>query len=229
MRFLLTIALAVLAAGQGNAAPQFFYGEDQGTGSNDVRLANYPNATSARAAFVDAVGAIGIEDFETLTSQASAPLPLDFDGNPALLTGAGIVRDWPEGTYAGTYPLSGINYFLVDNPTAPFTVTFTSPVSAFGFYATDICDFLGTITVHLDTGPTYLLGSNSQRLTGGVLFWGVVDDLAPFTTITLTPDTYDHGWGPSADGFGLDDMIVGADSAIPAANTSWGAVKSLFR
>ena len=227
MRYLLALLLTVIAAAPLQAAPQFFFGEDQGPGWDErVRIASYPNSEAARAAFVAACGGVISQDFESIAAQTAAPVMLPFNDVSGSLTGAGSVTAWPVGTYAGTFPTSGNNFWL---SWEPFTLVFPYPVTGFGFYATDVCDFFVIVTVTMDNGDTFQMGSSTQRISGGVMFLGIIDEAVPFTSISFIPDGRDHGFGIYNDGFGIDDMIVRTEAVVPIEPSTWGGVKSLFR
>jgi hypothetical protein len=161
-------------------------------------------------------------DFEAMADHASPgshlgsklSLPSALVGGPAVdpTPTATLVRD-SSGTLEvldspdnGGYATSGSNFFW---SRADFTIDFApDPQRAFGFYATDVDDLGGEITVYWDTGgsATYLLGDpNSNYSSANLLFFGVVADAN--TSITKVSFT-----GASRiDGFRLDDVLFAYD------------------
>jgi hypothetical protein len=165
------------------------------------------------------------EDFEGFQEPDEPPLALSFDGSAgaitATLTGIGQIYS-SDG--AGRFATSGVNLFEV---VSDFQITFDTPISAFGFYGTDIGDFAGQLTVTLvdtDAASTTLTVNNLVNGPDGMLlFWGFVDDAKRYVSIT-----FGNTGGPG-DVFGFDDMVV-ADlgqivvPAVPQLRVSrgWG-------
>ena len=197
MQHFLVVFVILLFSTPTTGQPLTFFGEDRGTGHNNPPLESWPTASAAFASFLTLQQDVAIVDFENLAANSTAPISLDFNGEEAVLSGRGVVREILADTYAGTYPTSGTHYWLVDNPTAPFTVEFTSPQTSFGFFATDVSDFYGTILMRLDDGREFPVPAYENWPSGSVLFFGIYDPLTPFSSISLIPDTIDHGWGPS--------------------------------
>jgi hypothetical protein len=223
------LTITVFNAGQVLGEIEVFFGEDYGPADDYAQLESWPVAESAYSSFLGQIQNVAICDFESNLAGASEPLPINFDGELATLTGRGEICAVANATYAGTYPTSGDQFWLVDNPTAPFTVAFTSPQTSFGFFATDVSDFYGTILLRLNDGREIPVPAYENWPSGSVLFFGIIDDENPFSSITLVPDTVDHGWGESVDGFGIDDIVIGRIQVIEAEPFSFGGVKALFR
>ena len=122
---------------------------------------------------------------------------------------------------SGRFATSGTNYF--DVSTNSFSVAFSTAVAAFGFYATDIGDFNGQLTITLihATGPNTTLTVNNtlNGNDGSLLFWGVIDTANPFTSIQF------GNTAPGTDFFGFDDIRVGdvrqVTGGVPEP-TTWG-------
>jgi len=185
-----------------------FFGEDLGLGEN-TRLSSYPNALAARNSFHSNLTGVGVETFESFTTDIGMPLNSTFAGSQtATLTGTGNIRSVPTGTNGfGRYPISG-NKFL--ETASNFTVTFTTPVAAFGFYGVDIGDFNGQVTLTLVSGgsQTLNIGNSTNVAGGGVLYFGVIDTANPFTSIQF------GNTNSGTDILAFDDMSVGTVAQV---------------
>ena len=96
----------------------------------------------------------------------------------------------------------------------PSTLTFGAPVVAFGFFATDVGDHGGSLSIAIDGGTPIEI--NHSEIAGGstdhnLIFWGIIDTDNPFTTIAFS--------NAIADNIGLDDLTVGdvLQTPLPAA------------
>ncbi len=209
----------------GVAAETIFFGEDiNHTASpgleNAVRIA-HPNSDAANAAFLSRLSGAATETFESFPAGSSVST-LTFGPDTAALSPALPVLNLPTGTFGGIYPISGNQTLLQASgtPQDVFTLTFSTPQAAFGFYATDIeipgnlvLRFLstdGTTTVdrRIPTPPV-----EATNDTGSVAFWGVIDPTNPFIRITFVRAL-------NIDGIGYDDMTAGRPEAVipaPAA------------
>jgi hypothetical protein len=205
-RFTLAPLAVLLLAGNAHAVPISFFGEDLTPGGV---VPPGGNAETARDAFTAGLVGVGTEDFESFTQGDPAPINLSFPGSSgnigATLTGGGLILG-PDfcGTCAGRFPTSGDNLWNVEPSGGDFNIAFDSPISAFGFYGTDIGDFGGQITLELvDGGIVNLVVPNTVGAPdGSLLFYGFIDADDAYTSITF-------GNTSGADGFGFDDMIVG--------------------
>lgn len=192
----------VLGAVQVQAAPTIFFGEDFGLGET-TPLTEWPNATSAEAAFLSSLSGVGTENFESYSSGTGAPLDLTFPGaGLATLSGSGSIASVPVGSTngVGRYATSGTSYWDAANV---FSITFTEEIAAFGFYGTDIGDFNGQVTVTTDNGDVFNIGNSVNIAGGSVLFWGIIDVENPFTSLTF------GNTSGGTDIFGFDDMTIG--------------------
>ena len=134
MRSALELGLVVIATVGLLAAPAGAYhthfGED--LPPPDPRIP-HPNADAAQAAFLAELVGGG--------------------GETAIITGDGEI----ENVYSvGRFPISGSKYWEV---AGSFELDFANPQASFGFYGTDIGDFIGqvTLTLHKVGGGTQLL------------------------------------------------------------------------
>jgi hypothetical protein len=204
--FLAVVGMGLASSTATQAAPMIFFGQDLNA-DESVRLASFPNASAARASFLSNLTGVGTETFESFATNAAPPLVLSFPGaGTATLTGAGVfVNSVPSGTSAGRYPISGTKY--VEGSSASLLVSFSAPVAAFGFYATDVGDFSGRITLTL-TRPsgteTFTVPSAININGGSVLYYGIIDAANPFTSVTF------GNTAAGSDFFGFDDMTIGS-------------------
>lgn len=220
------ICLVVSALFSVAALPAFadvytFYGIDLGSGpGSDVR----PESDAAREDFLSAIvpGTVGIEDFEDETVgpiPTAASIGLEFPATATtglLLMQSGFAGSVEEADLAGVFASSGVRYLSVGATGGQnyFTLSFSAPISAFGFYGSSISNFatFGNFApsgVRLDGGdlidlvnlPTGSIPSNSAS------FFGLVSD-TPFTEVTLVNPAIG-----TSDGIGIDDITVPAPAA----------------
>jgi hypothetical protein len=209
-----TLALAIgltAAAGSAQAAPVTFFGED-GNPTGNVPIA-HPNSDAAQASFFTNLIGIGTDGFDTVAN-GTATVPVTFgNGITATLTGGNIQNT----ASAGRFAISSPNYYNTFSST--FGITFSGPIAAFGFYATDIGDFGGQLTVTLTdtsnvtttlTVPNLIGSGGSQPENGSVLYFGFYDTSDTYTSITF-------GNSNTSDGFGFDDFSVGTLEQVQPA------------
>jgi hypothetical protein len=187
-----------------SATPLTFFGEDLGAGEYK-RLTSHPNADVARTNFLANLVGVGTEDFEGFSAGNTPPGSINFPGaGTATINGNGSVHEVASGTNGvGRYATSGSKYFETGDV---FSLAFSNPVAAFGFYGVDIGDFNGHLTVTTSGGLTQVfnVGNAVNSAGGGVLFFGLIDPTSTFTSIQF---------GNSAAGtdyFGFDDLIIGS-------------------
>lgn len=206
------VAAAACAASAG-AGTTTFFGEDLGLGET-TRLPAHPNADAANASFLASLpSGVGTEDFEAQTNGAIAPLNLSFPGSTgsitATLNGTGSVANVPTGTNGfGRYPTSGDQYWETGSN---FSVTFSAPVAAFGFFATDIGDFGGQVTLTLSGGGVEVVNiPNTINGAGGsVLFFGLIKTAGESFTSVAFGNT-----AGGTDFFGFDDFTIGDPTQV---------------
>ena len=201
-------AVSLLVAGQA-AALTIFEGEDLATGGI---VPPGGNAATARQDFINALtGGIAVEDFESFSHGDAANLSLTPIGG--TLMGAGAVDDQTVAASTfGMFPTSGDNYWKV---AGNFSVTFGAPIVAFGFFATDIGDHNGDLSVEI-RGTTHAV--QHSKITANplgstnfnVLFWGIIDTDYPFTAVNFLNSN------PNAETMGFDDITV-VHTPLPAA------------
>ncbi|HEY2381744.1 MAG TPA: PEP-CTERM sorting domain-containing protein [Terriglobia bacterium] len=191
----------------GRASIMTFSGIDANPGDMSVRI-DHPNSDAALAHFLPNLTGVGTEDFENLTpGPISSTLTFPGAGTTATLTGSVTVQNVPTGTDSnGHYPISGNQYLEDDAPS--FSLSFSQPVDAFGFYGVDIGDMGGILTLQLANGSSTSLmvpsGPIPAEDNSSVLYFGFYGTTAAdeFTSITFTNSN-------TADGFAFDDMSIG--------------------
>lgn len=193
---------ALLATAPAEASPIFFFGEDLGAGGS----LPVPNSAAAQASFLGNLVGVGVEDFESLSVGSQFPLNISFGADTATLTGTNTVANTGvrNSAIAGRFAISGSNYLNVGtDDAASFTMSFSTPQAALGFYATDIGDFAGTLGIRLDGAAPITVPHGSAN--GSALFWGIIDTANPFSTVTFV----NIGGGSFSDAFGFDDFTIG--------------------
>jgi hypothetical protein len=193
------------------AAPVTFFGEDLSAGAV---LGAFPNSDAARIAFFSNLVGVGTETFEGIAAGTGVPVAVSFGAaGTATISGSGTVQAGLEG--GGRYPISGTNYFNAS--TTDFTLSFSDPIAAFGFYGVDIGDYGGAVSLQLtdtagivsllDVGNTV---GGSGSTSHSVLYFGFYDLTTQYTAISLiNPSTGDI--------FGFDDFSIGSiEQVVPA-------------
>jgi hypothetical protein len=206
---LATTAAAMLTSGVASGY-SIFFGEDTGLGeSTPLPVASRINSTAAQNAFLANLVGVGTETFESFGAGTGAPLNLTFPGaGTATLGGSGSIRNVTPGTTngVGRYAISGSRFWEASS--GSFTITFSDPVAAFGFWGVDIGDFNGRVTLTLQGGSVVnLTVPNTLNIAGGsVLYYGLIASGAGelFTSITF------GNTNPGTDFFAFDDMTIGS-------------------
>lgn len=200
-----------------------FFGQD--TDGSEANRATNVNSLAAHNAFMSVLSGVSTENFE---SQSGGPsLVLNY-GSTLTATlnsagGAGIVSSVAAGSTNGygRYPISGENYWETQsaNGGSTFSVSFSDPVGAFGFYGTDIGDLGSQLTLRfslvgggtVDWALQYL---TTGSLYGNLLYAGFTSN-TPFTSVSFL-GSYD------SDYFGFDDLTIGsrAQVVVPPGGTT---------
>jgi len=200
------LAATVSFAGSAHAAPLTFFANDQGVFDQaGAVIGAFPNAAAARASFLANLVGVGTETFEGYADGVGAPLALNFPGaGTATLAGSGAVDDDP-GT--GQNATSGSKWWRTGAGNN-FSIGFSDPVAAFGFYGIDVGDINARLTLTLAGGgsvsidiPHPLGGAQN----GAVFFFGYIDTANPFTSASFS-----NVGGGGGDDFGFDDMTIGS-------------------
>lgn len=217
---IISLAASILAA---QAAPLIYFGQDINTlppvgpgADNPTRLTNHPNSDLAASQFRDRLFGVATETFEMLPTNTT-PQMLTFGQDTATLIGSPFVYEVRSNTFDGTFPTSGNRYLLLmDSSPNFFSIQFSSPQAAFGFWATDI-EVLPFRIVLVSTNGMQITNTVPVTLpqaSGGVIFFGAIDTDTLFTSVEFVRSS---GGG---DGFGFDDMTIGRLEQVRAPRLS---------
>lgn len=211
-KMLLTVAATALLLPAGvSAAPITFFGEDLSPGGTVPAGGNAENARNAFLATL--AGGVGTEDFEGIAVGTTTPFGVNFPGSTGSITatiGSGASSATVLGApSAGRFnTTSGGSNFLETDAGGDFVISFSSGVSAFGFYGTDIGDFGNELVLTASNGTTETLevgntvGSGGST-SGSLLFFGFIDTLNEYTSVAFANDP------GGVDIFGFDDLTIG--------------------
>lgn len=211
MKNIIAITGGLLFAQLASAAPTVYFGETLG-GGESTRLNTFTEATAARNDFLSGLIGVGTESFESFSNGTSGPLAINFPGaGTATLSGAGSVASTAPGETngVGRYASDGDKYW---ETTDGFTINFDTPIAAFGFMGIDIGDFNGQITLTTIGGlnEVFNVGNSLNAPGGGVLFWGVIDNVNTFNSISF------GNTNAGTDFFAFDQMTIGSlDQVVP--------------
>ena len=215
---LLAALAALTAPSLSIAAPVTFFGED--TTNNGAALPSTPKATAARNQFFSNLTGVGTETFEGFATGASPPIVVNFGtAGKATLTGTGSVQSGRSAT--NQFPISGSKYY---NTNGTFGLAFSTPISAFGFFGTDIGDVNASLTLTLvgSNGTTTqvvpdVIGSSAN---GSALYYGFYDTAATYTSISFA--------GAGQDIFGFDDFSIGTRAQVVPSPVPEPAAWAIF-
>lgn len=189
---------ALMGFSMSSYSAAIFFGEDSNPGSSTA------NSDNANTMFLSHLTGVGTEDFESFANNTSGPLAVDFGiAGTATLSGSGNIENSGG---SGRFATSGTQYWETNED---FVIDFSTAVSAFGFFGTDIGDFAGQITLDFLSGSTtsFTVDNTINARNGSLLFWGIIDEANPFTKITF-------GNTNRSDYFGFDDMTIGVASQV---------------
>ncbi|MEM1117159.1 MAG: T9SS type A sorting domain-containing protein [Bacteroidota bacterium] len=182
-------------------------------------------SVTARNAFLSNLdlSTVGTEDFTAVTvtdpATPGATFSLSFAGGSGTITGAGSAnngRILSGDDGFGAFATSPSNFLKA---TGDLSITFSQPISAFGFYLTDV-ETVDAVRLTLTPdggGPDVVLeyggiinsGSTGQVPGNGqVNFVGFIDAETLYTTVEVSFP------GTNGEGFGFDDLTVGDASQV---------------
>lgn len=228
-----TLLSAFVAPAVGTAATTTFYGFDSAAGPGGP----HPNSDIARTNFLSALlpAVAGVESFETHANGSFLNSSINVSYPATAVTGTIVDQPSDPGFLADVQSTNTINYFAITgskfirvetNGNSNFVqFTFSSPITALGFYGTSFSDYgafppvpvIPPIAISLGGGPaiaTLNVAPNSIP-AGSVNFFGVISD-TPFSSALLM-----NPLGTSGDGIALDDIFVAqaAIAAVPEPST----------
>jgi hypothetical protein len=188
-----------------------YFGKDPGLGEG-TPLAAWPNATAAENSFLSNLVGIGTETFESFAVGTGSPLILTFPGagTATLSDPFDAIASVPTGQTngVGRYAISPTQYW--ETSAGTFTITFSAPVAAFGFYGVDLGDFGGDLQLAFNGGAGNFLVPTNGDPGGTVVFWGLIDTANPFTFVSFT------NTAAGSDYFAFDNMTIGSvEQVVP--------------
>lgn len=199
------------------ASPVTFFGQDINT-SGTVHTTTLTNSNAAHNTFFSNLSGVQTQTFESYATGTVLPLTISFGpAGSATLSDPSNSSSIASGSGGGgRFPISGTQY-LVTGAGSGFTITFSTAISAFGFYGTDVGDFGGILSLGLG-------GANPQTLnvagtlgatSGSALYFGFYDMTNPFTSIT-----FNNTGSGGVDVFGFDDFTIGTLAQITPVTTT---------
>lgn len=206
-----TALIGGIGVGSAQAAPVIFFGEDLNAGA-----AAGVNSVAARTNFLASLTGVGSQDFESFAGGTGTPINVSFPGSVGAISAALTATSGVQVVNApsvGRFATSGTNYLEVSSGAA-FTLTFGTAIGAFGFYGTDIGDFVPTnmvmtLTDINNVSTQQIVGHTLGAANNNSLFWGFTDTTNSYTSITFS----NPGGG---DVFGFDDFVIGDRQQIVA-------------
>lgn len=212
------LALAFFFTSSLVAATDVYFGEDRSPfewgGPNDVPRLDYTNSQRVAAQFLSRLPGVTTESFEGFAT-GSSPTSLTFGTNIATLSGTREIETMLDPAIAprGGFPTTGTNCLTLT--AAPgnvrsFTVTFSTPQAAFGFYGTDIEENQFIVRLLHESGaPSDIpVPVVVPQGSGGVLFFGVIDKDRPFTAVEF------QSIGTSGEVFFFDDLTIAVPEQV---------------
>ena len=184
-----------------HAAPVTFFGGDANPSQNTPTA--HPNSDATRAQFLSNLTNPGTESLDGFAAGTTAVNANFNNGVTASLSG-GVIQNFSS---AGRFAISSPNYY--NTATSSFSINFSSAISAFGFYGTDIGDVGGSLSLTLTNAQGIQTSLNVGGLpdNGSVLYFGFYDTGDTYTSISFNNTN-------SGDNFGFDDFTVGTASQV---------------
>lgn len=189
---------------------------DSNTSPGPTAPPPWTNSDAAYASFIAALSSFSTHTFEGDTVGATTVV-MNFGSITGTLTGGFIYSD-AGGDDAGRFAISPHNFW--DTDTSTFSLIFSAGVSAFGFYATDVGDFGGILTIKLtdqfSNVTSYVVPAPPTPFDadGSVLFWGFYQDdgTTEYVSVAFNNST-------TADAFGFDNFTLGFLGGAPVTRT----------
>lgn len=187
------------------------------------------DVVAARTTFFAAVTQRGLNTFEGAAGAAGSPTFTYTGGTATYANTSGASQNGVVGALASPYSSGRYNMtagVAVDPTTGvasghwleaagTFTYSFSSPVSALAFYATDWADFNSTLVLQLYSGASLLYTdsaiANGVSNANGNLLWYAVASTVPFDRAVFVMTQT----GSNTDVRGLDELMVGIYNPPP--------------
>lgn len=196
----------------GSCGTDDIFAEDTSTTQSVVGT----DSQATRNDFLSSLIGVGNEDFDSFVVGTTNPT-LSFPGSSgalsAQLSGDSCVDNNPgdgcgNTDNPGRWATSG-NQFWETTSGGNFEIDFSTAISAFGFYGTDIGDannrLLITLTDTLNNETSFEVQHSIGfgNTANSLLFWGFIDSADTYTNIAFS------NTGAGGDVFGFDDMVIG--------------------
>lgn len=202
------------------ADPQIYFGEDISPWpfpepNNVPKPTNLVHTYQAASQFYVRLPGVYTETFESY-SNGFRPTTLAFGTNIATLAGnySLFSYDSTNGAVYGGFAFSGTNDISIAGGAGQFfTLTFSAPQGAFGFFGCDVeVNVLRLTLVYPDGRRRDIpVPVTTPQGSGGAFFFGVIDQTDPFTSIEF------NNIGAINDGFDFDDMTIAAPEQVRSA------------
>jgi hypothetical protein len=224
MRKMLLALCATAAFGTAASAQTIFNGVTSNpacvpSGSNGCATAFAPSGaalTARNSFFSNLTASAATQNFESQTVGTGAPLNLNFGfAGTATLTGNGSISNTATSIGVGRFATSGTNFWESSTSTTgtSFAINFSQAVAGFGFYAVDLGEFGGGLTMRFLQGATVVstqvvlapTGNSNfvPGLEGSIRFFGALFGTNAFNRVEFV-----LAGNATEDFFGFDDMTV---------------------
>lgn len=201
----IALALALATTTSAYGSPTTYFAVDSPRGA-------FPNAKAERAEFLATLDSFGVDTLDGFASFTPDPT-LSF-GATGITATTQVAYVAPFAAVSGTKALLDQGPAKADQPGIPDIFTLSAPVTAFGYYVSNIGD--GPANVVTITLENISLGTSKQIVfdpvgsglaADAVVFFGVTD-ADPFDRVTIS-ESYDY------DGTLYDDITVGFLKPVP--------------
>jgi hypothetical protein len=211
-------AAGCLGWGAAQATVTTYVGNDPN--GSTTPLSSYPNSAAAYNDFTSGLSSFETNDLESVTNHATT-FSLNYPTLgitatvPTIPLGGDIESVATGGSQGGQYAISPTQ-FLHAPDAGDFTITFDTPISAFGLYATDLGDAGGTLSLAL-----YKSGSLIETLTNlGIPTGSGQNGAASFVGFIDPSQSYDEimfGTNVGGEVVGYDNFTIGVPkvAAVP--------------
>ncbi len=212
-------ALSLLVASPVCAAT-LYAGADPGVGPGGAD----PNSTAAALSFTTAAAGLGSVQLLTLEGLSTGNFTTSALGlgvtatqvgafGTASISSGGTVTAGYNTTSGGANFLAFVPGTSLLQTTQGYTLSFATPIQAFGAYFTGVGSASGTLQLSFTNGTTTTLNVQGSGPNGGVSYFGFTEAGASISSVSLLFNTQRS----INDSFGLDDISF--VSAVPEPDT----------
>jgi hypothetical protein len=231
------VAAAVLLSDTANAVTFNGFDQNNGVGNPPPRLttATSPNSQAAFANFSSNLNGATVttESFENIpTTTFIDGLSTSISGTTATFSytkksdgssanGGATTQiqqaDASGNTNSGTYPTDGVRGISI-NSSNNFSISFSNPLGAFGYFGTDLGDNSNILTMKFFNGATEvnstLIPVNANSFNSSEFFFGFISDNPTqyFDRVAFVSSISSNG-----DAIGIDQIKVGTPAQVTTA------------